>query len=95
MMDIQKGTSIIITAVREWHQGAHRFLSFKPFNVDADVFLIGGTFESFDSQGLWFKFHREDDKKTTFTLFIQWRHLLTIVLADDAESSKELKQIGF
>ena len=91
----RKGTQILIAVTKEWHQGAHRFLSQRTPSFEADVFLITGTFESFDSQGLWFKFQREDEQKSAFTLLVLSHHLLTIVLADDAEARKEFKQYGY
>jgi hypothetical protein len=94
-VEISKGTEILIAVTKAWNEGAHRFLSQRTPNFQTEVFLISGTFESLDSQGLWFKFHREDEMKTAFTLFVPSHHLLTIVLADDAEGRKEFKKFGY
>jgi hypothetical protein len=94
-MEIKKGTPILISATKEWNQAAFRFLSGKMPNLEADHFFVSGTFESFGSEGLWFKFTREDEKKSSVTLLIQWHEIRTVVLSDDLETQESFKQYGY
>jgi hypothetical protein len=94
-MEIKKGTPILISTTKDWIVGANRFLSGRTPNYEADAFLVSGSFESFGSEGLWFKFTREDEKKSSVTLLVQWHQLLTVVLSDDLETQESFKQYGY
>ncbi|MGA3186207.1 MAG: hypothetical protein ABSF22_03785 [Bryobacteraceae bacterium] len=85
-----------MSVTEEWHRGADRFLRQRgSSNPDSERFLVVAAFDSLDDRGLWVTY-REHDASPLFTLFIQWRHIITIALADDLEDVRnDSTKFGF